>query len=284
VAVSEAASSPGEHLLDHIATRLLLLTLAFPQEIRLHPAVPRPEPFSCIAAGLGDVVAALQACGALSLLSPVPGQLAALCENLNVSGHGITAPPARDLPEPWLSMLAHYRRRKPEKALGRDGCAAAAVAFPELDGIRLSILGLNNADDGTVLYAHASGTPDVAADFPLGIWVRDSDGRWHATRISGWNEHDDGEMTMRLEVVPPLGHTAAWIDVLAAGSSAEACATLPVRWQLLHLGRGGSAARRPGRRRRMATSADAAMVAMRRVTGIFPGADAPWDGAWGVGA
>ena len=281
VAVSEAASSPGEHLLDRIAARLLLLTLAFPQEIRLHPAVPRPEPFSCIAAGLGDVVAALQACGALSLLSPVPGQLAALCENLNVSGHGITARPARDLPEPWLSMLAHYRRRKPGKALGRDGCAAAAVAFPELDGIRLSILGLNNTDDGTVLYAHASGTPDVAADFPLGIWVRDSGGRWHATRISGWNEHDDGEMTMRLEVVPPLGHTAAWIDVLAAGSSAEACATLPVRWQLLHLGRGGPAARRPGRRRRMATSADAAMVAMRRVTGISPGADAPRDGAWG---
>jgi hypothetical protein len=85
-------------------------------------------------------------------------------------------------------------------------------------------------------------------------------------------------------VVPPLGHTAAWIDVLAAASSAEACATLPVRWQLLHLGRGGPAARRPGRRRRMATSADAAMVAMRRVTGIFPGADAPWDGAWGAGA
>jgi Sigma-70, region 4 len=279
VAVSEDASSPGEHLLDHIATRLLLLTLAFPQEILLHPAVPRPEPFSCVAAGLGDVVAALQACGALSLLSPVPGQLAALCANLNVGGHGIIARPARDLPEPWLSLLAHYRRRKPQKGLGGDGCAATAIAFPELDGIRLSILGLNNADNSTVLYAHASGTPDAAADFPLTLWVRDNGGRWHATRISGWDERDDGEMTMRLEVVPPLGHTAARLDVLAAGSSAEARATLPVRWQLPHLGRGGPAARRPGRRRRIATSADAAMVAMRRVTGIFPGAAASWDGA-----
>jgi hypothetical protein len=231
VAVSEGASSPGEHLLNRMATRLLLLALAFPQEIRLHPAVPRPEPFSCVVDGLGDVVAALEACGALSAFSPVPGQLAALCADLNVSGHGITAPPARDLPGPWLSMLAHYHRRSSERRLGCDGCAAVAVAFPELDGIRLSILGLNNADDGTVLYAHATGWPAVAADFPLRIWVRDSGGRWHATRVAGWNEQGDGEMTLRLEVIPPLSHAIAWIDVLAAGQSGEARATLPVRWQ-----------------------------------------------------
>jgi len=279
VAVSEEVSSPGEHLLNRMATRLLLLALAFPQEIRLHPEVPRPEPFSCVADGLGDVVAALQACGALSAFSPVPGQLAALCAKLNVSGHGITAPPARDLPAPWLSLIAHYHRRRPERRLGRDGCAAVAVAFPALDGIRLSILGLNNTDDSTVLYAHATGSPNLAADFPLRIWVRDSGGRWHATRVVGWNEKDDGEMTLRLEVVPPLSHAAAWIDVLAAGQSAEVRATLPVRWQLLHLGRGRPAARRPGRWRRMATSAEAAMVAMRRVTGIFPVACASGDGA-----
>ena len=35
---------------------------------------------------LGDVIAALQACGALALASPVPGQLAALCAHLNLSG------------------------------------------------------------------------------------------------------------------------------------------------------------------------------------------------------
>jgi Sigma-70, region 4 len=126
VTVREAGTSPGEHLLHQMATRLLLLALAFPHEIRLHPAVPRPEPFSCVADGLGDVIAALQACGAMSALSLVPGQLAALCASLDVSGHGIPARPAGQLPEPWLSMLAHYRHRKPEQALGRDGCAAAA--------------------------------------------------------------------------------------------------------------------------------------------------------------
>jgi hypothetical protein len=135
VTVREAGTSPGEHLLHQMATRLLLLALAFPHEIRLHPAVPGPEPFSCVADGLGDVIAALQACGAMSALSPVPGQLAALCASLDVTGHGITARPARQLPGPWLSMLAHYHRRQPEQALGRDGCAAVAAALPELDGI-----------------------------------------------------------------------------------------------------------------------------------------------------
>ena len=241
VTVSEAGTSPGEHLLNLVAARLLLLALAFPHEIRLHPAAPRPEPFSCIADGLGDAIRALQACGALSPLSPVPGQLAALCASLNVSGHGITAPPARRLPESWLSMLTHYRRRKPDEALASDGCAAAAVAFPELDAVRLALLGLHNFDGSTVLYGHASGMtpggphrpPGAELDFPLGIWVRDSRGRWHATRATarGWSAEDDSDMTMRLEVVPPLSRATAWIEVLAAGHSAEARATLPLRWQ-----------------------------------------------------
>jgi hypothetical protein len=42
---------------------------------------------------------------------------------------------------------------------------------------------------------------------------------------------DDSDMTMRLEVVPPLSWATAWIEVLATGQSAKACATLPLRWQ-----------------------------------------------------
>jgi hypothetical protein len=223
-----------------MADRLLLLALAFPHQIRLHPAVPPPEPFSCVADGLGDAIAALHACGALSPLSPVPGQLAALCAALDVSGHGITARPARQLPGPWLSLLAHYRRRQPDQALGRDGCAAAAVALPDLDGIGLAILGLHNADGSTVLYGHASGMtppgpggpPEAELDFPLRIWVRDSRGQWHATRATArrWSAEDDREMTMRLQVVPPLSRATAWIEMLAAGQSAQARATLPLRW------------------------------------------------------
>jgi hypothetical protein len=233
-----AITSPGEHVLHYIAMRLLLLALEFPEEIRLHPAVPLPEPFTCIAAGLGDVVAALQACGALSALSPVPGQLAALCAGLKITGHGITARPARDLPAPWLSMLAHYFRRKPRTALASDGCAAAAAAFPELDGIRLTIVGLHHSADRTVLFAQADGLrPDgydgrlgVEPDCPLRIWIRDSDGRWHATRARRWAGTDHTGVTMRLQVLPALNRPA-WIDVFAAGYSAQVRATLPLRWQ-----------------------------------------------------
>jgi hypothetical protein len=239
--VRDAGTSPGEHLLHHMATRLLLLALAFPREIRLHPAVPGPEPFSCAADGLGDAIAALQACGALSALSPVPGQLAALCKALDITSHGITAQPARQLPGPWLSMLTHYRHRTPDEGLGRDGCAAAAVAFPDLDGITLALLGLHNADGSTVWYGHASSRtppgpsrpPGPELDLPLRIWVRDSSGRWHATRATarGWSTEDHHDMTLRLQVLPPLSRAAAWIEVLAAGQSAQAHVTLPLYWQ-----------------------------------------------------
>jgi hypothetical protein len=231
-------ASPGEHLLHAIATRLLLLTLEFPQEVRLQPGAPRPE-FGAIADGLGDAVAALEACGALSPFSRVPGQLAALCASLNVTGHGITAPPARDVPEPWLSMLTHYHRRRAQKASDRDGCAAVAAALPELDGITLTIVGLHHSGDRTVLWAQAAGVaPEgydgrrrTEPDFPLAIWVCDSFGLWHATRARGWAGAGPAEAALGLQVLPPLSRATAWIDVLAAGRSAQVRVTLPLRWQ-----------------------------------------------------
>ncbi len=73
---------------------------------------------------------------------------------VSVSGHGITAPPARDLPEAWLSMIAHHRRNTRTDP-ARDGCAAATVAFPELDGIRLAILGLHTCLGDTIVHMPA---------------------------------------------------------------------------------------------------------------------------------
>jgi hypothetical protein len=76
---------------------------------------------------------------------------------VSVSGHGITAPPAREVPEPSLSMPAHSHRRNTRAAPAGDGCAAAAVALPELDGIRLAILGLHTCRGDTVVHMRASG-------------------------------------------------------------------------------------------------------------------------------
>ena len=244
VRASAATASPGEHLLHAVAARLLAAG-AVPAGTGPGPAVPEPGPPPSAADGLGDLVAALQAAGALSRLSPVPGQLAALCARLNAGGHGITEPPARDLPEPWLSMLAHYHYRKTRATPARDGCAAAAAVLPDLDGITLAILGLHNCQGSTVVHAHASGPmcryvsyrpddpvsdhPDELYYWPV-IWIRDSGGRWHTTRIRGQSGMND-QVALRLEVIPPLNRATAWIVLLAAGDSAQARATLPLRWQ-----------------------------------------------------
>jgi hypothetical protein len=239
VTVSQSAFTPGEQLLNAIAARLLAAEPALPHDTWLYGTGARPTARASAADVLGDVIAALQDCGALSPLSPLPGQLAALCGRLNLSGHGITAPLARDLPEPWLNVLAQYRQRETRVAPVRDGYAAAAVVLPEMDGIRLAILGLHNCQDSTILHMHASGPacymahgPIELYSWPPPIWIRDSEGCWHATRING-RSGMDGEIALRVEVVPPLSSTTAWIEVLAPGLSAEACAELPLRWESL---------------------------------------------------
>jgi hypothetical protein len=99
-------------------------------------------------------------------------------------------------------------------------------------------LGLHNCQDSTIMHAHASGPashtiygPDGLYSWPP-IWIRDSSGHWHATRTSGQSGMND-EIALRLEIVPPLSHAATWIEVHATGQSAQARATLPLRWQAL---------------------------------------------------
>ncbi len=74
--VGEATADPGEHMLHAVAA--WLLAAAVPQDTVTGLAAPGSGPLPAGADGLGDLIAALQAAGALSPLSPVPGQLAAL--------------------------------------------------------------------------------------------------------------------------------------------------------------------------------------------------------------
>jgi hypothetical protein len=238
--VSETKLSPGEHLLVMLAERLLTVAPEFPHALRMQLAAISPGPLQTMATGMGDVIAALEAADVLSPLSPVPGRLAAVCAGMRVSGHGITAPPAQDLPEPWLSLLAHYQRRKPETVPVRDGYAAVAAALPELDGIRLALLSLLNTDGGSWLQVLARGleleTPTgpfgIDSYFPVSVWIRDSGGRWHACRPAGGHSHN-GEYVGKLQLVPPLTRSAEWIEVLAAGPSAQVRVQLPLRWRYL---------------------------------------------------
>ena len=238
--VSEAKLSPGEHLLILLAEQLLTVAPEFPRDLRRHLATGSPGPLQAMAAGLGDIIGGLEAADLLSPLSPVPARLAALCASLGIGGHGIAAPPTDDLPEPWLSLLTHYQRRKPDTAPVHDGFAAVAAALPELDGVRLALLGLHNTGGTSFLHVLARGMKEeghlgplgIDLDFPLSIWLRDSGGRWHAARPAGsyLAGPRDREYAVRLQLVPPLTRSTAWIEVLAGGRSAEVRTRLPLRW------------------------------------------------------
>jgi hypothetical protein len=244
--VTQISLSVGEHLLNRIAERLLTLIPLY--QVNWHPEVAgtpsapahRAQLVASVtglAAGLGATIGALEAAEVLSPLSPVPARLAALCASLRIDEHGITAAPAPDLPEPWLSMLTHYHRRKPETAPAGDGFAGVAADLPELEGIRLVLLGLHNCDGDTWMDALALGQApgmqhralglDMA--FPLSVWVRDGAGRWHAARPAGWH-HEEGEAALTLRLTPPLTRSCAWLEVLATGRSAEVRATVPLCW------------------------------------------------------
>ena len=228
VTVSSAVTSPGEHMLNTIAMRLLAAAAAYPQHTSLYVAWGR---LGLAVDGLGDVITALQVADAVSSRSPLPAQLAALCAHLNITGHGITTQPARWLPERWGSVTLQAARGIQTAGAARS--AAAAVALPEVDGIRLAVLGLHDSGDRTVLFMHASGATG-GGSFELNtwpvIWIRDSGGWWHATSVGG-SADEDGEITMDAVVVPPLGRDTDWIEVVVDWQSAEVRARLPLPWR-----------------------------------------------------
>jgi hypothetical protein len=236
VTVTRAAHSPGELLLDVVAARILTSA----------DAVPRDNPGPLASAGLrafvgdgpGNIVAALQAADVLPPSSPAPGQLAGLCSRLGITGHGITVPAAADLPERWLSVLTRYHRRGPDVTPAPGSWAATAAELPDVDGVRLAVLGLHQEERGTIVHLHAAGVAmedDWEYNRAVGplptLWIRDHDGRWHATRdYAPRSLGEGGEVTLELALAPPLEAGTPRIDLVAAGSSAQVQARLPLRW------------------------------------------------------
>jgi hypothetical protein len=53
------------------------------------------------------------------------------------------------------------------------------------------------------------------------LWVRDSDGRWHATALAGRSPWPDaGLVVLSMRLVPALDPGVTWIEIVAAGRSA----------------------------------------------------------------
>jgi hypothetical protein len=238
VAATQDPRSPGELLLDVIAARILT---AVAPVARGNPGPPAAADGlrDFVGDGPGHIVAALGAAGLMPPGSAVAGQLAGLCARLGIDGHGITAPPAADLPGHWHDMLS---RREPQLPPAPGILAATVTELPELDGATIAIVGLHHGERGTILHLLATGVtleddwPYATGARPLPVlWIRDSHGHWHTTRLDGlspWGANgsdpwtDTRMVTMWLKIIPPLDHGTAWIQVHAAAQSAHVRATL----------------------------------------------------------
>ena len=236
VTVTRTAHSPGELLLDAIAAWILTTAALFSQDNPGQLTAASADLRAFIADGAGHIVAALHAADLLPPDSPAPGQLAGLCARLGINGHGITAPPAADLPERWQSMLTPPSGKEPQAPPAPDILAATVAELPELDGAQIAIVGLHHGQRGTMMHLLASGITLEDWAYAKGVrplpalWIHDSDGRWHATYADGvmpWG--DTGLVMVALRIIPPLDRGTAWIDIAAAGRSAEIRATLPLR-------------------------------------------------------
>ncbi|MGH3397975.1 MAG: hypothetical protein ACRDPO_25120 [Streptosporangiaceae bacterium] len=237
ISITATGKDPGDLVLDVVAARLLAVAASFPQETPEQLAATRPGLGPHPVGGLAGIITAFRAAGVLSPSSPGPAQIARLCARLGLSDEAIDAPPAGDMPVPWLSMLSRYHLRPGYQVPAAGSWASTAAQLPEVDGVRLAVLGLHHGEDGTVLHLLADGvTPEddwayYRAVRPLPVlWIRDSAGNWHATLTSSWSPLAAGTVILRLAVVPALEAGVSGIEVTASGRSAEVRAALPLRW------------------------------------------------------
>ncbi len=216
-----APATPGERLIDALAESIIVGTAL---GVRLPAQPARP----------GDIVAALEAAGALSPFSPAPARLAALYQRLGIDSHGITVPPAADLPRPWTDVIAYYGRRHRPPA--RSGIAALPVLLPEIDGARFGLAGLHAQDGQTVLQLVATGLGQPhfqsgpAVYFGSSWWLRDDAGHWHVAVTHDWTSDGTGQACLGLRVYPPLGRTVTSLELDVTGATTRVRAHLPVCW------------------------------------------------------
>lgn len=195
-----------------------------------------------------ELVAALEAAGALPPGSPAASRLGGLCQQARLDiGYGLVAAledgsrPAAELPEPWTSMLAYFGRR--HRPAGRTGVAPMATVLPEIDGIRFVLTGLRSDPDLTLMIVVAMGLPGNQEPFGMAFiewfpwWIRDSAGQWHLAEVGSYDRDAHGGTrfgTLGLRLTPPLTQSVTWLEVIARGRFARVRAIVPVNWAAGH--------------------------------------------------
>lgn len=248
--VTDATDSPGERMLTRRAESLITAFAlgarrAYPGSGLAKAAMALSKATAVITEA--DVRQVLEAAGALSPLSPVPGQLAALGEWVATAGAPGSAHGA--LPARWATVLAYYARRRPPVGSPAPSGEMGAIGavLPPVDGVRLVIAGIRTSSQGTLMhlaarglraFSHAPsaspGAPATTAhDTGLSWWVRDESGAWHLGVVHSWHavSHDT---TLRLLLLPPLAPAApgtrGTLTFEVTGTWQRLTADVPVHW------------------------------------------------------
>ena len=187
----------------------------------------------------GEIITVLMAAGGIAAGSPVPGQLAALCQRLGATGHHITVPPGEELPAPWASVIAH--RDAPVPAGIPEVFAPLACVLPDVDGARFALAGLSTIAGETHLHVISSGMPQLAGRFQwnwtpgFSWWLKDSAGNWHVgspgepdTYGEGMSLYmfGDGLQGFWLRLTPPLTAPPGAAEIVVTGPSTQVRATV----------------------------------------------------------
>ncbi len=179
----------------------------------------------------GEIITVLTEVGAIAAESPLPGQLAALCLRLGAAGHGITVPPAPDIPAEWASVVAH---RDTPPAGARELFAPLAALLPDVDGASFALAGLSSAEGESHLHVVCIGLPPLADRFAynwtpgFSWWLTDGSGNWHvATAGEPWT-FDDGTQAFWLRLTPPLTAIPDMAELVLTGPSTRVRVRFPV--------------------------------------------------------
>ena len=220
---ADAASGPAERMIDAAATELLHLAVGNGHALRWHDL-----------SGIADVVAALEAIGALEPARAAVGRLITLAGRLGVDvppALAAAAPPVPvELPDAWNDVMANSQLRD-----GPRGVTPAAAVLPELDSARFALAGLRSDEGGADLHVMAWGSRVVPHYLEDSIqawswWARDDRGRWHVAEENS-SSASDGHAELTLRLIPALHPEATSLEVAVIGRSGQASATVPLDWR-----------------------------------------------------
>jgi hypothetical protein len=216
-ALEPAAIPPGERLLVLAAEGILASGDA-------RGPVQGPDP--------AEIITVLTEAGAIAADSPVPGQLAALCQRLGAAGPGSTVPAAAEIPAQWASVIE--RRDAPAAAGGPEVFAPIACVLPDVDGARFALAGLSTAAGQSHLHVVSSGMPQLTDWFDhhwkpgFSWWLRDGTGNWHVAAAGEPGPSWDDTQVFWLRLTPPLAAVPDAAEIVVTGPATRVRATVPV--------------------------------------------------------